>query len=165
MYPRSPTAPITYTLFPRTTSFLSNQSICAGSTKGPAQTRAAGLISITPAPLNRVFFSDSGSPSVEVALKMSLGYVSKIGEDRHRILVLEHSYHGDTIGAMSVGASGVFNRPYQPLLFDVGTIPFPAAGRAQDTLDAPDAACAEKPAAFTVEYFIPGAGGLLCHPP
>ncbi len=42
---------------------------------------------------------------------------------------MEHSYHGDTIGAMSVGARGVFNRAYAPLLFDVARIPFPAAGR------------------------------------
>src|SRR3546814_14304200 len=65
---------------------------------------------------------------------------------------------------MSVGARGVFNRPYQPLLFDVGTIPFPAAGREQDTLDALDAACAEKPAAFIVEPLILGAGGMLIYP-
>src|SRR3546814_7409719 len=81
-----------------------------------------------------------------------------------RILFLEHSYHGDTIGAMSVGARGVFNRPYQPLLFDVGTIPFPAAGRAPDTLDALDAACAEKPAAFIVVPLILGARGMLIYP-
>ncbi len=49
---------------------------------------------------------------------------------------MEHSYHGDTIGAMSVGARGVFNRPYAPLLFDVTAIPFPAAGAEQATFDA-----------------------------
>ena len=80
-----------------------------------------------PPALTRVFFSDSGSTSVEVALKMALGYWRNRGEPRHRILVMEHSYHGDTIGAMSVGARGVFNQAYAPLLFDVGTIPFPAA--------------------------------------
>lgn len=141
-----------------------DQLIFAGWTHEPAESLAAELIRITPDPLTRVFFSDSGSTSVEVALKMALGTFANIGEDRHRILVLEHSYHGDTIGAMSVGARGVFNRPYQPLLFDVGTIPFPAAGREQDTLDALDAACAERPAAFIVEPLILGAGGMLIYP-
>lgn len=145
-----------------------DQLIFAGWTHEPAESLAAELIRITPDPLTRVFFSDSGSTSVEVALKMALGTFANIGEDRHRILVLEHSYHGDTIGAMSVGERGVFNRPYQPLLFDVGTIPFPAAGREQTTLDALDAACAPKtgnaPAAFIVEPLILGAGGMLIYP-
>lgn len=146
-----------------------DQLIFAGWTHEPAEALAAELIRITPDPLTRVFFSDSGSTSVEVALKMALGTFANIGEARHRILVLEHSYHGDTIGAMSVGERGVFNKPYQPLLFDVGTIPFPHEGREQATLDALEAACAAKeagyaPAAFIVEPLILGAGGMLIYP-
>src|SRR3546814_10025759 len=75
-----------------------DQLIFAGWTHEPAEALAAGLIRITPAPLTRVFFSDSGSTSVEVALKMALGSLANIGEDPHRILVLEHSYLGDTNG-------------------------------------------------------------------
>jgi adenosylmethionine-8-amino-7-oxononanoate aminotransferase len=141
-----------------------DQVIFAGWTHEPAEALAAELIRITPDPLTRVFFSDSGSTSVEVALKMALGYWTHIGAARHRILVMQHSYHGDTIGAMSVGERGVFNRPYAPLLFDVGTIPFPAEGREQDTLDALEAACMEKPAAFIVEPLVLGAGGMLIYP-
>lgn len=146
-----------------------DQLIFAGWTHAPAETLAAELIRITPDPLTRVFFSDSGSTSVEVALKMALGYFANIGEPRSRILVLEHSYHGDTIGAMSVGARGVFNKPYEPLLFDVGTIPFPAEGFEQASLDALEAACAAQkignaPAAFIVEPLILGAGGMLIYP-
>src|SRR3546814_1363012 len=81
---------------------------------------------------------------------MALGYWFNIGEPRSRILVLEHSYHGDTIGTMSVGERGVYNRAWQPLLFDVDTIPFPHEGREQATLDALEAACAQKLAAFIV---------------
>jgi len=66
---------------------------------------------------------------------------------------------------MSVGARGVFNRAYAPLLFDVGTIPFPAAGREQATLDALEAACAAHPAAFIVEPLLLGAGGMHIYPP
>lgn len=142
-----------------------DQLIFAGWTHEPAETLARELVAITPEPLTRVFFSDSGSTSVEVALKMALGYWANIGEPRHRILVMEHSYHGDTIGAMSIGARGVFNRAYEPLLFDVGTIPFPAAGNEQATLDALEAACSDHPAAFIVEPLILGAGGMLIYPP
>jgi adenosylmethionine-8-amino-7-oxononanoate aminotransferase len=143
-----------------------DQLIFAGWTHQPAEQLARDLVTMMPAPLAHVFFSDSGSTSVEVALKMALGYWANRGEPRHRILVMEHSYHGDTIGAMSVGARGVFNRTYAPLLFDVGTVPFPAAGREQESLDALEAFCrAEAVAAFIVEPLILGAGGMLVYPP
>ncbi|MEG3147410.1 adenosylmethionine--8-amino-7-oxononanoate transaminase [Sphingomonas sp. RT2P30] len=142
-----------------------DQIIFAGWTHEPAETLARGLTALLPPALSRVFFSDSGSTAVEVALKMALGFWANRGEPRHRILVLEHSYHGDTIGAMSVGARGVFNRPYAPLLFDVGTLPFPAPGAEQATLDALEVACRAAPAALIVEPLILGAGGMLIYPP
>lgn len=139
-----------------------DQIIFAGWSHEPAEQVARGLTAIMPAALTRVFFSDSGSTSVEVALKMALGYWLGRGEPRHRIVVMQHSYHGDTIGAMSVGARGAFNRAYAPLLFDVTTIPFPAAGREQETLDALEAACADA-AALIVEPLILGAGGMMIY--
>ncbi|MET0308421.1 MAG: adenosylmethionine--8-amino-7-oxononanoate transaminase [Sphingomonas sp.] len=142
-----------------------DQIIFAGWTHEPAEAVARGLVAIMPAELTRVFFSDSGSTSVEVALKMALGFWVNRGEPRHRILVLEHSYHGDTIGAMSAGARGTFTRQYEPLLFDVGTIPFPEAGREQRTLDALEAACRAHPAAFIVEPLVLGAGGMRFYAP
>ena len=112
-----------------------------------------------------MFFSDYGSTSVEVALKMALGYWHNIGEPRSRIIVMQHSYHGDTIGAMSVGARGVFNAAYGPLLFDVTTVPFPHPGHEQATLDSLEAAVRhESTAAFIVEPLILGAGGMLMYP-
>lgn len=116
-----------------------------------------------PSELTRVFFSDSRSTSVEVAIKMALGFWLNRGEPRHRLIVMEHGYHGDTIGAMSVGARGVFNRAYQPLLFDLETIPFAGAGREQAALDALERACAAGAAAFVVEPLILGAGGMLIY--
>jgi len=142
-----------------------DQIIYAGWTHEPAETLARGLTAIMPPALEYVFYSDSGSTSVEVALKMALGYWANRGGARHRILVMDHSYHGDTIGAMSVGARGVFNQAYSPLLFDVGTIPFPAEGAEQATLDALEAACRARPAAFIVEPLILGAGGMLVYSP
>ncbi len=144
-----------------------DQIIFAGWTHEPAETLARGLRAIMPDALTRVFFSDSGSTSVEVALKMALGFWAHRGEPRHRIVVMEHSYHGDTIGAMSVGARGVFNQAYSPLLFDVVTVPFPDAGREQETLDALERACAADggAAAFIVEPLVLGAGGMKMYGP
>jgi len=141
-----------------------DQVIFAGFTHAPAERLARGQIEIAPPGLAHVFYSDSGSTSVEVALKMALGYWRNTSEPRHRILALEHGYHGDTVGGMSVGARGVFNAPYAPLLFEVTRIPFPGAGREQETLDVLEAACSESPvAAFIVEPLILGAGGMLIY--
>ncbi|WP_314957375.1 adenosylmethionine--8-amino-7-oxononanoate transaminase [Bradyrhizobium cosmicum] len=142
-----------------------NQIIFAGYTHEPAEELAAQLLKLVPDGLEHVFFSDSGSASVEVALKMAVGYWHNIGKPRQCIVVMQHSYHGDTIGAMSVGARGVFNAPYAPLLFDVTSIPFPVSGREQATLDALESACQnDMPAAFIVEPLILGAGGMLMYP-
>jgi adenosylmethionine-8-amino-7-oxononanoate aminotransferase len=143
-----------------------DQLIFAGWTHEPAETLARGLVDITPAGLDHVFFSDSGSTSVEVALKMALGYWLNRGEPRHRIAVMAHSYHGDTIGAMSVGERGVYNRAYQPLLFDVETLPFPR-GDGDATIAALEQLCAQSPppAALIVEPLILGAGGMLIYQP
>lgn len=142
-----------------------DQIIFAGWTHEPAETVARGLRELMPDALTRVFFSDSGSTSVEVALKMALGYWRAHGEDRHRIVVMEHSYHGDTIGAMSVGERGVFNQAYEPLLFDVAKVPFPHEGRQQATLDALETACRDGAAAFIIEPLVLGAGGMMMYRP
>ena len=143
-----------------------DQVIFAGFTHEPAEKLARHLIAITPPELEYVFFSDSGSTSVEVALKMALGFWRHCGENRSRILALEGAYHGDTIGGMSVGERGVFNAPYDPLLFDVERIPFPAAGREQATLDVITTACRNAGiAALIVEPLVLGAGGMLIYPP
>lgn len=143
-----------------------DQVIFAGFTHQPAEELARHLIALTPPELEYVFFSDSGSTAVEVALKMALGFWRHRGENRSRILALEGAYHGDTIGGMSVGARGVFNAPYDPLLFDVDRLPFPSVGREQATLDALSTACRNGGiAALIVEPLILGAGGMLIYPP
>jgi adenosylmethionine-8-amino-7-oxononanoate aminotransferase len=145
-----------------------DQMIFAGWTHQPARELAEGLSDFLPDSLTHIFFSDSGSTAVEVALKMALGYWHNLGKPRQKILVMEHSYHGDTIGAMSVGARGVFNQAYAPLLFDVGTISFPEAGAEQKTLDQLEAFCKDRehpPAALIVEPLILGAGGMKFYSP
>jgi adenosylmethionine---8-amino-7-oxononanoate aminotransferase len=157
---------------PRITAAIAKQAqkldqiIFAGWTHEPAEELARRLVELTPSPLDHVFYTDSGSTSVEVALKMALGYWANRGEPRHRVIVMQHSYHGDTVGGMSVGERGVFNRAYEALLFDVARVPFPAEGAEQATLNALEAECVRgDAAAFIVEPLILGSGGMLIYPP
>lgn len=135
-----------------------DQVIFAGFTHQPAEDLARGLIDIAPKGLAHVFYSDSGSTSVEVALKMALGFWRNQNSPRERIIALEHAYHGDTVGTMSAGGRGVFNAAYEPLLFDVARLPFPQ-GRGCDTLAALEE-LAKDAAALIVEPLILGAGGM-----
>ncbi len=137
-----------------------DQVIFAGFTHQPAEDLARGLIDIAPKGLSHVFYSDSGSTSVEVALKMALGFWRNQNIPRNRIIALEHAYHGDTVGTMSAGARGVFNAAYEPLLFDVARLPFP---RGPDTLAALED-MAKDAAALIVEPLILGAGGMKTYP-
>jgi adenosylmethionine-8-amino-7-oxononanoate aminotransferase len=135
-----------------------DQVIFAGFTHQPAEDLARGLIAIAPPGLSHVFYSDSGSTAVEVALKMALGFWKNHGSPRSRVIALEHAYHGDTVGTMSAGARGVFNAAYEPLLYDVARLPFPT-GRGCDTLAALEEA-AKDAAALIVEPLILGSGGM-----
>ncbi|MCV9907659.1 adenosylmethionine--8-amino-7-oxononanoate transaminase [Brucella sp. HL-2] len=138
-----------------------DQIIFAEFTHEPAEILAKGLLEFAPQGLNHVFFSDSGSTAVEVAIKMALGNFYNRGIARNRIVVMEHGYHGDTIGTMSTGERGVFNAPFDPLLFGVDRLPFPDAGKEQETLDAFEACCCSgKVAAILIEPLVLGAGGM-----
>ncbi len=135
--------------------------IFAGFTHAPAEQLAERLIDCVPQGLSRVFYSDSGSTAVEVAIKMALGFWHNQGKARHKIVCLEHGYHGDTVGTMSVGARSVFNAAYQPLLYDVTHLPFPETGLEDKTIVACDVACAAGDvAAVVLEPLVLGAGGM-----
>ena len=143
-----------------------DQVIFAEYTHEPAERLAEKLIDLAPAGLKHVFFSDSGSTSVEVALKMALGFWRHTGDARHQIAVMQGSYHGDTIGTMSVGARGTFTESYEPLLFEVERIPFPEHGQEAATLDAFDTFCRRgRIAALIIEPLVLGAGGMLMYSP
>jgi len=145
-----------------------DQIIFAGFTHEPAERLAAKLLAITAPELEFVFFSDSGSTAVEVAVKMAVGYWHNCGHVRPRIVAIEDGYHGDTFGAMSVGHRSVFSAAYQSMLFRVDHLPFPAAGREQATIDALAALLAEgaeEIAAFIFEPLVLGAGGMRMYPP
>jgi adenosylmethionine-8-amino-7-oxononanoate aminotransferase len=82
--------------------------IFAGFTHEPAERLAGALADMLPGDLSRVFFSDDGSTAVEVALKMAYQYWANRGAPRPTFLAFEGAYHGDTFGAMSVGAESPF---------------------------------------------------------
>ncbi len=145
-----------------------DQVIFAEFTHQPAEDLARRLVEVAPAGLTRVFYSDSGSTAVEVAIKMALGHFHNQGIGRRRIAVLEDGYHGDTIGTMSAGERGVFNAPYDPLLFEVERLPFPGPGaeRERACLDAFEALCRNGDmAALLLEPLVLGAGGMRFYRP
>ncbi len=115
-----------------------------GLTHPPAIELAARLVALAPGRLERVFFSENGAASVEVALKMAYSYWRNRGEDRPTFVRLENAYHGDTIGAVSVGGIDRFHETYRPLLFATAAIPSPYCYRCPLGLSHPscDLACA-----------------------
>ena len=144
------------------------QVIFAGFTHDPAEETAAKLLQMTQDPLEYVFFSDSGSTAIEVALKMAIGYWEHRGKPRHKIIALEGGYHGDTFGAMSAGARGVFNKLYEPYLFEVQHIPFPKTGNEEKSLQQLEDILKQEGdniAAFIFEPLAQGAAGMqMCTP-
>ncbi len=139
------------------------QVIFAGFTHEPAETLVRKLLAVVPKGLAHAFFSDSGSTAVEVAIKMAVGCWHNRGRPRHRIIALEQAYHGDMFGAMSVGARGVFNAAYDPMLFEVSYIPFPEPGNEHTTLEALERLLRDNPnayAALILEPLVLGAGGM-----
>ena len=140
-----------------------DQIIFAGFTHEPAERLAEKLVGLTPPNLTRVFYSDSGSTAVEVALKMALGYWAHKDKPRLGVVALDHAYHGDTFGAMSVGSRGVFSAPYGNFLFDVHRLPFPETDREHLTVEAFEKLLKTQTndiAALIVEPLVLGAAGM-----
>ncbi|OGR87273.1 MAG: adenosylmethionine--8-amino-7-oxononanoate transaminase [Elusimicrobia bacterium RIFCSPLOWO2_01_FULL_60_11] len=98
-----------------------------GLTHEPGIRLAKELLAVAPKNLSRVFYSDNGSTAVEVALKMAFQYHAQApgGRTRSRFLTLKNSYHGDTLGAVSVGGIGLFHKKFRPLLFKNHTVMSP----------------------------------------
>lgn len=100
----------------------------AGFTHEPGARLAAELCALAPPGLERCFFADSGSASIEVAVKMSFHYWQNSGRPRKtRFVTLSNSYHGETLGALAVGNVELYKSIYRPLLMDVITVASPDA--------------------------------------
>ena len=136
-------------------------STMLGLSHEPAIELAERLVAIAPEGLTRVFYSDSGSTAVEVALKMAFQWSGQQGQpQRSRFICLENAYHGDTLGAVSVGGIELFHSVYRPLLFD--TLPARAGDAAH--LERLLAEHADVVAAVIVEPLVQGAAGMLMQP-
>ena len=152
--------------------------LLAGFTHEAAEALASRLRRFVPPGLNHMFFSDDGSTAVEVALKMSVQYWQNAGRPTKKAIVaLEHAYHGDTVGAMSVGDDSAFSEPFRSMLFPVHRVHSAycyrcPVGKTRETCNID---CLEKLArllaekngeiaAVIVEPLLQGAGGMIVHP-
>ncbi len=152
-----------------------------GNASAPAVTLAQRLVDLAPGDLSRVFYSDSGSTAVEVATKMAYQYWQQNGpasaRKRTRFVTLGEAYHGDTVGAVSLGGIDLFHRRYAPLLFETIRIPTPdryhaPAGVDEDAWVAECLAQSEQTiaehadeiAAVVMEPGVQGAAGMIVHP-
>lgn len=150
-------------------------STLLGMANVPAILLAEQLVKITPPGLNKVFYSDSGAEAVEIAVKMAFQYWQNKGRPEKRVFVtMKEAYHGDTIGAVSVGAIDLFHKAYSSLLFPAYRVPYPyqyrspyGDGCADVCLEATEALFQEKGheiAALIVEPVVQGASGIIVMP-
>jgi adenosylmethionine---8-amino-7-oxononanoate aminotransferase len=150
----------------------------AGFTHRPAALLAEQLVQVLPPGLKRIFYSDNGSTAVEVAMKMAIQFWHNQGEDQRRtFVVLDHAYHGDTVGAMSASADSAFTRSFKPMLFPVARTHAPYCFRCPVALE--PAGCniecltklesilssqKDTIAAVLVEPMLQAAGGMIMWP-
>ncbi|WP_018248035.1 adenosylmethionine--8-amino-7-oxononanoate transaminase [Orenia marismortui] len=146
----------------------------------PATELAEKLVEITPSGLNKVFYSDSGSTAVEIALKMAFQYWQQIDGNygaKNKFITLKNAYHGDTVGSVSVGGVDLFHQIYRPLLFDSLKAPSPYCYRCsfEEEKDKCNFSCIKELekmikkqhkeiAALVIEPLVQGAGGMITAP-
>jgi adenosylmethionine-8-amino-7-oxononanoate aminotransferase len=169
----------------RISTALANQAfqlehvIFANFTHEPAIFLAEKLVKITPDALTKVFFADNGSSAIEVALKMSFQYhMQKNKPNKTRFLALTDAYHGETLGALSVGGVGLYNQVFQPLLLDTVRAQGPDCFRCpfSESPDGCNTPCLmfieeklqlhhEEISAIIIEPLIQAAAGMKMYPP
>lgn len=152
-------------------------STLLGLSNVPAIILSEKLIKIAPKGLSKVFYSDSGSTAVEIALKMAFQYWQQKGteyKNKTKFISLYNAYHGDTIGSVSVGGIDLFHQIYKPLLFDTCKIESPYCYRCSLNKTYPDCnlecadyaesvikKLADNTAALIIEPIVQGAAGML----
>ncbi len=141
---------------------------------------ARRLARITPPGLDRFFYSDNGSTAMEVAVKMAYQYQAHRGRpERSRFITFKNAYHGDTLGAVSVGGIDIYHATFRPLMFETVQAPSPYCYRCElgcsdraacgmkciEALDALMIEHAATCAGLVIEPLIQGAGGMIVQPP
>ncbi len=152
-------------------------STMLGLSGPPAIELAERLVRLAPPPLRKVFYSDSGSEAMEIALKVAFQARKQRGEHRTKFVALDLAYHGDTIGVVSLGGIPLFHAVYGPLLFETLRAPAPYCYRcplarepgtcSMACLAAMDALVrehADEVVAVVLEPLVQGAGGMIVHP-
>jgi adenosylmethionine-8-amino-7-oxononanoate aminotransferase len=156
-----------------------SHSTLLGLSNPPAIELAKQLVEITPAGLERVFYSDNGSTGCEIALKMAFQYWQHRGaSNKTRFISFKNAYHGDTLGAVSVGGIDLFHEAFRPLLFPVLQAEAPYCYRCPLGLTWPSCGMAcleglgqilkehqEEAAALIIEPLVQGAAGMITQPP
>ena len=158
-----------------------SHSTLLGLSNVPAIKLAKKLVEITPDGLDKVFYSDGGSTAVEIALKMAFQYwqqTSPIKKEKHKFISLNLAYHGDTLGAVSVGGIDTFHTLYKPLLFSTYRVPSPYCYRCMlgksypscnlDCLNQAEDVMKKHQqgvAALIIEPVVQGAAGMIVSPP
>jgi lysine--8-amino-7-oxononanoate aminotransferase len=152
-------------------------STLLGMTNIPATELAEKLVGITPENLTRVFYSDSGAEAMEIALKMAFQYWKNIGKpEKQKFISMQNGYHGDTVGAVSVGSIELFHHIYGPLMFESYKAPIPDVYRSEsgdpkicrdDCLQQLEQLLIEHHetiAALSIESMVQGAAGMIVMP-
>ncbi|MDQ0216740.1 adenosylmethionine-8-amino-7-oxononanoate aminotransferase/lysine--8-amino-7-oxononanoate aminotransferase [Oikeobacillus pervagus] len=152
-------------------------STLLGAANVPSILLAEKLIEIAPEPLSRVFYSDSGAESVEIAVKMAYQYWQNKGiKGKTKFVTLSNGYHGDTVGTMSIGSIEIYHKVYTSLLFDALVVPFPSVYHHESSDE--QVVCQEglqllrdlfeehheEIAGMSVESMMQGAGGMNIMP-
>jgi adenosylmethionine---8-amino-7-oxononanoate aminotransferase len=141
-----------------------DQVVFSGFTHEPAIKLSEALIKILPKNQNKIFFSDNGSTSVEIGIKMALQYHFNNGEKRNTLIAFEDGFHGDTFGAMSVSGLSVYNGPFEDFFLEVKRIPVPNKTNHQDILTLLKAIVSKnKVAGFIYEPLVQGAAAMKIH--
>ncbi|OEK09413.1 adenosylmethionine--8-amino-7-oxononanoate transaminase [Flavivirga aquatica] len=141
-----------------------DQVVFSGFTHEPAIKLSEALIKILPENQNKIFFSDNGSSSTEIGIKMALQYHFNTGEKRNTLIAFEDGFHGDTFGAMSVSGLSVYNGPFEDFFLDVKRIPVPNGENHQDILTLlKDIVNTNKVAGFIYEPLVQGAAAMKMH--
>ncbi len=157
-----------------------SHSTLLGLANVPSAVLAEKLIEIAPKNLKKVFYSDSGSTSVEIAVKVAFQYFRQKGpayKNKKKIIAATSAYHGDTLGSVSVGGIELFHSIYKPLLFETVRITYPYCYRCPFNLKHPDCGLycakeaekiikvhAEESCALIIEPMLQGASGMITMP-
>lgn len=138
-----------------------DQVVFSGFTHEPAVKMSEDLMTILPDNQAKIFFSDNGSTSVDIAIKMALQYHFNKDQNRKTIICLENAFHGDTFGAMAVSGLSVYNGPFESFLIDVKRIPVPSKTNFEDVFKTfTDLIKSGDIAGFIFEPLVQGAAAM-----